>query len=572
MTHYLYKSAYFLLASSLLFFTQCQFQNDHKRSTNGNINIGGTLTFVKGNVAITTLPMAANDEESSFIITQIYDRLFRIKSESNQAIPYLVNNYLITNNGKLYTFELKKGVYFQDDDCYKDGKGKELTATDVKFTIELLCTKNENNHNFDYTLRNLIVGANAFYENSNKQIQQELSGLKILDKYKFSIEIENATSKLLQVLSSHALSIISKESYAKYGVNLAKGSGAFKFDKSSTKAKTVLLRNESYFLKDSLGNSLPYIDSIVILRNDNIGERFRLFKAGKADIVTTIPPRDIKSIIENEIHFFENKEEKAKYIVDFDPDFSTRIILLNLSKKPFDNKLLRKAINYGIDKEKILEVTGTGLSAGAAHTSFVPPIMSKMGYALPENTNYKYNLTLAKQYLSEAGYPDGKGLPSLNLIIPPQDDAVKLGLELQKQLQQNLNIKIEFEIVDLNKNIELVINKGAYQMSNFFWIADYPSPESFLNLFYNDKMNQRFNYTNYNNDHFNHYYEKAINANNLDSMMYYFNQSENILMDDAPMILLYYGSSFRLMKSRVTNLGSPTLGYYDLSKVILEKE
>ncbi len=572
MTHYLYKTGYFLIVSSLLIITQCQFLNDNKRSTNGNINIGGTLTFVKANVAITTLPMAANDEESSFIITQIYDRLFRIKRESNQAIPYLVNNYVITNNGKLYTFELKKGVYFQDDDCYKDSKGKELTATDVKFTIELLCTKNENNHNFDYTLRNLIVGANAFYENSNKQIQQELSGLKILDKYKFSIEIENATSKLLQVLSSHALSIISKESYTKYGTNLAKGSGAFKYDKSSTKAKTVLLRNESYFLKDSLGNSLPYIDSVVILRNDNIGERFRLFKAGKADIVTTIPPRDIKSIIENEIHFFENKEEKAKYIVDFDPDFSTRIILLNLSKKPFDNKLLRKAINYGIDKEKILEVTGTGLSAGAAHTSFVPPIMSKMGYTLPENTNYKYNLTLAKQYLAEAGYPDGKGLPSLNLIIPPQDDALKLGLELQKQLQQNLNIKIEFEIVDLNKNIELVINKGAYQMSNFFWIADYPSPESFLNLFYNDKTNQRFNYTNYNNDHFNYYYEKAINANNLDSMMYYFNQSENILMDDAPMILLYYGSSFRLMKSRVSNLESPTLGYYDLSKVILEKE
>jgi oligopeptide transport system substrate-binding protein len=552
----------------------CDFTKGNKdeRQALGNMVIGGTITFIKSNVNISTLPMAVNDEESSFIITQIYDRLFKIKNNSNQAIPYLVDKYVITNDGKTYTFELKKGVFFQDDDCYANGKGKELTAKDIKFTIELLCSKNEYNFNFDYTLRNLIVGANDFYANSDKKLEQELSGLKIIDKYKFSIDLENATSKLLQILSSHALSIISKEGYLKYGKNLAHGTGAFKIAKSSSKNKTVLIRNPNYFNKDSLGNRLPYIDTAIVLRNDNINERLRLFKIGKADVVTTIPAKDIKHIIEDDIQFFENTDEKAKFIVDFDPEFSTRVLLLNLNRKPFDNKLVRKAINFGIDKEKILEVTGTGLSAGAAYASFVPPVMSKMGYTSPDNTNYKFNLALAKKYLAEAGYPDGKNLPALNLIIPQQDDAIKMALEIQKQLLQHLNIKLEFEIMDLNKNIELVINQGNYQMSNFYWIADYPSPESFLNLFYYSETYKTSNYANYNNPNYNHYFEKAIKSNNVDSMMHYFNFAETILMDDAPMVFLYYGSNFRLMNNRVKHLENPLLRNYDLTQVMIEKK
>jgi oligopeptide transport system substrate-binding protein len=568
------RNVFLSITCFLIFLISCDLTKSYKedRRENGNTLQGGTITFIRSQFNITTLPMAANDEESSFIITQIYDRLFKIKSNSNQAIPYLVDKYVITNDGKTYTFELKKGVFFQDDDCYQKGKGKELTSKDVKFTIELICTKNENNFNFDYTLRNLIVGANEFYANSDKKFEQELSGLKIIDKYKFSIDIENSTSKLLQILSSHALSIISKEAYLKYGRNLANGTGAFRIAKSSSKSKTVLIRNANYFYKDSLGNRLPYIDTAIVLRNDNINERLRLFKIGKADIVTTIPAKDIKHIIEDDIQFFENTNEKAKFIVDFDPEFSTRVLLLNLNRKPFDNKLIRKAINYGIDKEKILEVTGTGLSAGAAYASFVPPVMSIMGYTLPENANYKFNLALAKKYLNEAGYPNGKNLPALHLIIPQHDDAIKMALEIQKQLLQHLNIKLEFEIMDLNKNIELVINQGNYQMSNFYWIADYPSPESFLNLFYYDEAQKTSNYANYNNPNYNHYFEKAIKSNNVDSMMHYFNSAETILMDDAPMVFLYYGSNFRLMNNRVLHLENPLLRNYDLSKVMIRQK
>ncbi len=557
---------YYLSVLILLLLVQCGQEQPEKNNQNDLSQTGGKLTFIKGNIKITTLPMAASDEESSFVIWQIYDRLFKLKSNSNSAIPHLVQNYVVTNDGKTYTFELKKGVYFQDDPCYPNGKGKELTSKDVKFTVELLCTKSQNNHNFDYTLRDLIAGANDFYDNSNKKIEQELSGLKIIDKYKFSIDIESSTPKLLQILASHALSIISKEAYTKYGVNIKNGTGAFKLDPSSKKKRTVLVKNTNYFMRDSSGAKLPYLDTIEVLRIDDMNERLKLFKRGAADIVTNIAPNEIKQIIEEEIKFFENTKDKAKYIVDFDPDHSTRLFLFNLNKKPYNNKAFRKALNYGLDKEKILALTGIELTSGAAYNSFVPPVMSNMGYIRPENISYKYNLTLAKKYLADAGYPDGKNLAPLHLIIPQQEDAIKLAIEIQKQLLQKLNIKMEFEILDANKNLELVINNGDYEMINFYWIADFLSPESFLNLFYN-KNNNTSNIGNYNNVNYNLYFNKAIEANNFDSTMHYFNAAENILMDDIPMIMLYYGSSFRLMQNRISNLENPILGTYDLSKV-----
>jgi oligopeptide transport system substrate-binding protein len=562
---------YFKMLFLLIALSACDYFKDENKKLAGNINAGGTLTIAHSIIDVKTLPMQATDLQSSFVISLLYDRLFKLSDKSNKAIPYLVDNYVITNDGKKYTFELKKGVYFQDDPCYPNGRGKELSAADVKYTIELLCTQSPDNFNFEYTLQNLIVGANAFYENSTKKIEQELSGLKIIDKYKFSIEIENATTKLLHVLSSSALSIISKEAYEKYGNKNINGTGPFIMDKKFTTLKSIFVKNQNYFLKDSLGNKLPYIDSVVLIRNNDMNARFKEFKSGKADLVTSIPAKDIKTIIEEEIQFFENADEKAKFFVDFEPEYSTRVLLLNLNNEPFKNKLVRKALNYALDKDKILEIFGTGLSAGAANSSFVPPIMVKMAYNLPDNTNYKFNLALAKKYLAEAGYPDGKGLPPINLIVPQQDDGVKLALELQKQWLQNLNVKMAFEIVDFSKNIEMYINSGKYEMSDFFWIADYPSPESFLNLFYADAAKQRKNWMSYFNADYNFYFDKAIRSNQTDSMMHYFNAAENILMDDAPVIFLYYGSNFKLVNSRITQLETSPLGYYDLTRVIIKR-
>jgi oligopeptide transport system substrate-binding protein len=570
MKYFLCLNFYFsFLFAALLLVVSC---DKSQVSGLGKDNpFGGTLTLVRANVQITTLPMATNDDESSFIIDQIYDRLFKTKDNSNDIVPHLVNNYVVTNEGRTYTFELRKGVYFRDDPCYPNGKGKELSSQDVKFTLELLCTKSPINKSFEYTLKDLIVGANDYYNKSDKNNQQELSGLKIIDKYKFSVELEHPTTKFLQILSSYALSIISKEAFIKYGVNNSNGTGPFILDKKINKGKTILTKNPNYFLMDTLGHKLPYIDSVIIIRTNKIEDGLTLFKKGVADVVVNVPAKDIKQIIENEIQFFENKEEKAKYKVDFEANLSTRILLFNVTKAPLDNKLVRKALNYALDKDKILQLSGTALSAGPAYSSFVPPVMAKMGYIAPDNMNYKYNLSLAKKYLAEAGYPEGKNFPTINLVIPSQEDALKLALEIQKQLLQNLSIKLSFEIVNDYSKFESLIYKGDYQIVNFFWIADYPSPESFLNLFYYDDLHNEHNFGNYNNTTFNTYFYKAKKSSNLDSMMYYFSNAESVLMDDVPMQLLYYGSSFRLMKTRVLNFESPPLGSIDLSKVKISK-
>lgn len=179
--------------------------------------------------------------------------------------------------------------------------------------------------------------------------------------------------------------------------------------------------------------------------------------------------------------------------------------------------------------------------------------------------------------MAEAGYPNGKGFPDIKLLINSGSSRNSNVLfEIQKQLKDNLNINLTFDGLPYKEKIKLQ-KQGKADMFRDGWTADYPTPETFLNLFYGKGVPSEPNaisYPNtarYQNAEYDNYFFKGRTASTQDSSYYYFMKAEQLLMNEAVVIPLWYEGTYRLLNFKVKNLELNAMRFYDLRKVYKEK-
>jgi oligopeptide transport system substrate-binding protein len=533
---------------------------------------GGTVRIAEVSPPKNTFPQALTSQVEGLVAGQIFECLVRLNPKTLEPIPGLAEKWDVSADGKMITFYLRKGVHFQSCDPDKQEVGPELTSKDVKFTFELLCTDRPTNMHFPTIGKDRIVGANEFFEASSKGQKAELTGFKIIDDHTFSISLNNASSIFLQMLANPVTAIICEEAYKTQKENLKCGAGPFKYDtKGSTPSHIVLLRNEHYYGKDEKGNSLPYIDSVVIDILGSTEEGLNLFKEGKYDYLGSIPSNSVRQVVEENIKAFESNP--PTFILERSSEMITQYYVLNINKAPFNNIKVRQAVNYALDRDKIIDKVLRGQAFGPAINGITPPTFS--GYKISDIQGYEFNPDKAKHLLIEAGYPGGIGMPELALIVNTGNSRnMTVAAEVQKQLKEVLNVNITFEALPTGDKFNMQV-KGKGDMFRDGWIADYPSPESFLSVFYGEPIpldTSKVSYPNtqrYLNPVYDEFYKKGRDARNKDSAMFYFMKAENVLMHDAPLIPLWYESNYRLITARVKNFFVNPLRYFDLTKVTI---
>ncbi len=557
-----FKISIFSLA--IIFLVGC-----HNGKENSNTKVseksGGTFTLAGGTSLGVLFPHVITGVTEGLICSQIHESIFRIDPKTLEVIPGLARKWETSADGKTITFHLVKGAHFQDDKCYPDGKGPEITSQDVKFTYQLLCTNNPNNLLFETVLKDRLVGANEYY---NKKANS-VSGIKIIDDSTFTLQLVNQSSSFLKLLAFPSSGIINEIAYKAYGVNLKNGAGPFMYSESSTKDKVILVKNPTYYGKDSAGCSLPYLDSVVLVMPESIEDGLSLYEIQKLDLVNTLPSLRVKEIVEKHIQEFISHPPKS--LLQHEAEMVSQFYVFNTKQKPFDNVKVRQAINFAINKEKLVDNILQGQAIGAANYGITPNTF--IGYDIKKIRGYAYNSEKAKQLLSEAGYPNGKGFPEVKILINSGNSRnSNVVVELQKQLKENLNINVNFESLPNVQKSELQ-RLGKSDIFRDGWVADYSSPESFLSLFLSEGVpldNNEKSYPNtsrYQNLVYDNYFKKGRDTFDKDSSYANFMKAEQLLMDDAVIIPLWYEGSYRMLSNSVKGLTLNAMHYYDLTKV-----
>jgi len=556
-----------------------------KRVAKGDREYGGAFKLNERDEFQTLFPYAIIDAVSHRIAGQIYEGLIKLNTRDLSIEPRIATSWEVGAEGKVYTFHLKKGVMFHDDSCFPDGKGREVKASDFKYSFELLCTKLINdtipNLMFERTFKDKVVGANEFYEAESG----EIAGVKVVDDYTLEVTLIQPSSSFIYIMAYPAASVVANEAVEKYGANLIVGSGPFMFGEfledndeltGEPIEKLVLIRNPNYHEADRFGNQLPYLDSVIISFYNSQKRELALFQDHELDMILGLPAESVRDIVEQQIAYFEKKP--PIFILERSADMSTQFYEFNLANPLFgldaNGLKVRQAISYAIDREKLIEKVLSGEAYGPGIHGITPPSFRE--YDNSKIQGYSYDPEKAKQLLAAAGYPDGENFPTIKLELNSGGFRnTSIAFEVQKQLSNVLNINLELEIVSMSK----LLDDRRYARGDMFrsgWIADYPSPENFLLLMYgrnvpeDTKEPSILNTPRYRNEAFDKLFMQGVMGDSLSARYSAFAEAEQMMMNDAPLVILWYDEQYRLIQSNVQNFSINAMHYRDYSEVYIQ--
>ena len=553
-----------------------------KKVAKGNRFYGGTLHLNNNTPVLNLYPYYIFDNVSYNVACQIYDGLVKLDPRDLSISPDIAKSWSIDASGTVYTFHLRTDVTFQDDPCFSNGKGRKVTASDFKYSMEKLCTATPDNVVYSISFKDNVEGADEYFESSKKGTPSSgIKGVKVVNDSTIELTLVKRNPVFLNMLAGVGGFVIAKEAVEKYGKDMHVGTGAFICGQVSDTANLILTANPNYFRHDSIGNQLPYLDSVIISFIPSRTDEFKAFQEHKIDYVASVPSTQVDKMVEEQISDFQHKP--PKYLLSRVPEMSTKYYAFNLSVPPFNDIRVRKAFNLGIDRNKIVSEVLQGEAFAPGTHGITPP--SFMYADKPEN-NYdinnikgdSLNIEVARKLLSDAGFPDGKKFPTITLEINDGGGInTSVALEVQKELLTNLNVHINFNIAPFAQKLQDE-RYSKFQMIGVGWTADYPNPLDFLMLFLSsnvpDSIGQPsyYNITRYKNPEYDKLVEMGRSADSLKVAYKYYQQAEQMAINDAPIMVLWYDQNYSLTHWAVKDLHTNSMNYLDVSAVYIDEK
>lgn len=537
----------------------------------GGITLGGVFLVNEIETFRSLFPLSVTDVYSYRIANQVYQSLFKFNQETLEVELNLAESYEIDDSKTVYTIKLKKGVNFQDADCFSGGKGRELKAADVKYCFDKVCEFNAQNKMY-WLFKDKVVGAQEYFASTRnkKPLSEGVKGVEVVDDYTIKITLVEPFGAFDQILAHIGTAIYPAEAYDKYGKDMrvnAVGTGPFILDKVKEGSEVILKKNENYWESDEHGNQLPYLDGIKVTFISEKSTELKEFQKGNLDLIWEIPVDEIPNIIGSLEDAQEGKNKE--FILQSENSLSIQYYAFLYTHEVFSDVRVRKAFNMAIDREELVNITLQGEGVPAMN-GFVPPMK---GYPQEKVKGYSLNVDEARKLMTQAGYPNGSGFPNITLNLNSGGKTQELLAEaMQNELKKNLNIDISIKVLPMNQH-QNEYESGKAAFWRIGWVADYPDPENFLNLFYSKNLpddaseNSYINSMRYNNPEFDKVFEEAKRESDPVKRMELFAQADQIIMDDAVVMPVYYDDYLRLLNPQVRNMPMNQLELRDFTRV-----
>jgi peptide/nickel transport system substrate-binding protein len=485
-------------------------------------------------------PAYAKDQAMIWADLQLYNGLVELDKDLNIK-PSIAKRWTISNDATTYRFILRNDVKFHKSALFNNpDSSRYVTASDFVYSFKRIIDEK-------------IASPGAWIFNNVKDFEAE-------NDTTFVIYLKKPYAPFLGLLTMPYCSVVPKEVVEHFGADFRRnpcGTGAFRFQMWKEGVKLVLLRNDNYFETDEEGLHLPYLDAVSISFIIDKQSVFLEFIKGNIDFIS-----GIDATYKDEILTRNGKLQpkyRNKINLSTEPYLNTEYLGFffdnqNTENNPLLNKKVRQAINYAFDRKKMMRYLRNNIGL-AGEQGIIPKGLA--GYDSTV-TFYNYNPEKAKELLSD--------LPPQTVTLSTTSAYLDLCKYIQQELiQAGLNVKID---VNPPGALREQIAQGKSKWFRGSWIADYPDAENYLSLFYSKNFSPKGpNYTHFFNKQFDVLYEQALSEPDLNARVSLYKQMNNILMKEAPVVVLYYDYVLRFYQKNITGLESNPMNMLILKKV-----
>lgn len=506
---------------------------------------------------ITSLdPAFASGQAAIWPCNLLYNGLVDL-DDSLHVVPAIAKSWEISDNGLIYTFHLRTDVRFHNTDYITFSAGRHVTAQDFVYSFNRIVDPE------------VASPGSWIFQKVERDAKGESSFIALNDST-LQIRLSEIQPPFLGVLAMKYCSVVPHEAVEKFGKDFARhpvGTGPFQMKMWEEGVKLVLRKNPNYFEFDEKGLRLPYLDAVAITFIVDKQSVFMEFMKGSLDFMSGIEACYKDALLTKQGELQTRYSDDIKLLTS--PYLNTEYIGFLLKDDGSDNPLLKKevrqALNYGFDRHKMMRYLRNNI--GYAGTSgFVPKGMPSFNEE--RVAGYDYNPQKAAALLAQAGYPNGKGLPPITISVSAS--YLDLCQYIQHELSQiGVTVKLDVEQAAQQRQMMRSYRLPAFRGS---WICDYPDAENYLSLFYSKNLQPTgSNYTHYVNPKFDKLFEKSQTILDDDLRNDYYTQLDSMLMEDAPVMLLYYDKAIRFVRKNVEGMEPGPTNMLDLRRVRIKK-
>lgn len=500
-------------------------------------------------------PAFANTPPNIWAVNQLYNGLVELDKNYN-VVPSLCESWNVTTDGLVYTFKIKKGIKFHDSEVFPNSEGREVTA-----------------HDFVYSFKRIASDATAstgkwiFHGKvqMNKLGEIDSNSILAIDDYTLKIKLAEPFPPFVKLLSMPYAFVVPREAVEKYGKDFRGkpvGTGPFYFKAWDESNLLVYLKNQKYWKTDENGVQLPYLDAVNIsfIADENMA--FINFEQKKLDFLSGINENSRDMILDHKGNVRD--EFAAKFKVHRLLYLNTEYLGFQLDESTYENKnhpilnkKVRQALNYAIDREELIDYMRNGLGVPGTG-GFVPyPLLFKHRIK-----GYSFNPEKAIKLLNEAGYKNKKVELTLYTTAPYK----QISEYLQKTWSK-IGVNVQIEVNQASTHRDLA-NKGKLPFFRASWVGDYMDIENYASVF----LTQNFapagpNKPRFNNMEYNDLYEDALVEPDQEKREDIYMQMDKLLMDESPIIVLYYDELLRLTHNNIHGLDANPMNMLFLESV-----
>lgn len=507
-------------------------------------------------------PAYARSRAPIWMTAQIFNGLVAL-DENLKVQPSLAKSWDVSEDGRTYFFYLKKGIEFHHHEAFGSDSTRAVVASDFVYSFTRICDP-ATASNGKWIFTGKIEGLTDFVDGKTS----EIAGFQAPNDSTVVIKLTNPFPPFLGLLAMPYGYVLPKEVVEFYGEDFRShpiGTGPFIFYRWNEGNRLVLHRNPRYFEKEE-GKQLPYLDAVSVSFIPSRLSAFIEFVQGNLDFIG-----DLDNSYKDEILNRDGTikaEYDAKYQFMLAPQLNTEYLgfqvdtnLEQVKNHPLSNVKIRQAINYAIDRPKLVKYLLNGMGY-PGESGFIPKGMP--GFDPEAVKGYNFDPEKANELLAEAGFPDGKGLPEITLYSTQK--YAHISEFIQKSLEQ---IGVKVDIQNLQGG---ALRKEIYASRiNFWrasWIADYPDGENYLSLFNTANFAPNGpNTTHFSDPRVDQLLAEAMTFTEDSLRIVRYQEAERLMLKQAPVIVLYYDRSLRILQKGISGLTSNPMNHLFLKKV-----